>query len=153
MDNSDFENVISDPKGELSIALTVNFIWINASEIFRYFVFVMPMMREAFPELTDIAPMSLAVFLSWAVWDTILVVSVSLIAWLSLYKIGLGWRAVFVTGTAIWAAIFVILWLGLWNMNLTTGPIVLIALSLAWVEMIIATVIVRWAILRTGRPS
>lgn len=151
MDDSGFENFISDPKGELSIALTVNFIWINASEVFRYFAFVMPMMREAFPALADVAPMSLAVFLSWAVWDTILVISVSLIAWLSLSKLGLGWRSVLVTATGIWAAIFVILWLGLWNMNLATGPIVLIALSLAWIEMIVATTIVRWAILRRGR--
>ncbi len=32
-----------------TVALIVNFVWINAPEVFRYFAFVMPMMREAFP--------------------------------------------------------------------------------------------------------
>ena len=33
-------------------------IWINVSEIFRYFVFVMPM-------VPDVAPVNLSVFLIW----------------------------------------------------------------------------------------
>lgn len=153
MSSNSIDEIISDPRKELLFAILANWIWINLSEVFRYFVFVMPMMRDAFPGITDIAPMSLAVFLSWAVWDTILVVSVCVIAWLSLYRLGLGWREVLVTGTGIWASIFVILWLGLWNMNLATGAIVGIALSLAWIEMIVAAAIVRWSILRVDRQG
>lgn len=153
MSSNSIDEIISDPRKELLFAILANWIWINLSEVFRYFVFVMPMMRDAFPGITDIAPMSLAVFLSWAVWDTILVVGVCVIAWLSLYRLGLGWREVLITGTGIWASIFVILWLGLWNMNLATGAIVGIALSLAWIEMIVAAAIVRLSILRAYRQG
>ena len=31
------------------LTLLCNGVWINASEVFRYFAFVMPMMRDAFP--------------------------------------------------------------------------------------------------------
>lgn len=144
---------IRDPVRGVLLSFFVNFVWINVSEVFRYFVFVMPMMRDAHPALPDVAPMSVPVFLSWAVWDTILVISVSFIAWLALSKLGLGLRSVLITATGVWAAIFVILWLGLWNMNLATGSIVMIALSLAWFEMLIATAIVGWAILRTRRRA
>jgi hypothetical protein len=50
-------------------------LWINASEIFRYFLFVMPMTRETLAMVPDVAPMSLPVFLIWGLWDTLLLVS------------------------------------------------------------------------------
>lgn len=127
------------------IAIGLNMIWINLSEVFRYFAFVMPMMRDAFPALPGVEPMNIPVFLVWGVWDTILVVSVCSIAWLSLSRFGIAPRVILLTATGIWAAIFVILWLGLFNMNLTTVSIVLVALPLAWIEMLVATVIVGWA--------
>ena len=43
--------------------LLANFVWINASEVFRYFAFVMPMMRQALPQVPDVAPMSVAIFM------------------------------------------------------------------------------------------
>jgi hypothetical protein len=62
---------ISDPEtarrmSPLSLALLINFLWINTSEVFRYFAFVMPMMRDAFPNVPDVAPMNVPVFLIWA---------------------------------------------------------------------------------------
>lgn len=133
---------------EFLLSILFNFIWINASEIFRYFAFVMPMMRDAFPSVDSVAPMNVLVFLSWAVWDTILVMSATAIAWLSLTRFGTRFQTILITGTGIWSAIFVILWLGLWNMNLATLEIVSLALVLAWLEMVVATFIVAWAINR-----
>ena len=52
---------------EFLTALIVNFIWINLSEVFRYFVFVMPMMRDAFPNVIDVAPMSIQIFFIWVI--------------------------------------------------------------------------------------
>lgn len=127
------------------LAILLNLIWINASEVFRYFLFVMPMMREAFPMLPEIAPMSIPVFLVWGIWDTILVVSACSIAWIALEKFGTQMRVVLTTATAIWATIFVILWLGLFNMNLATYSILLVALPMAWLEMFVSVLIVRFA--------
>lgn len=143
---------ISNQNAILSSVVLI-FLWVNASEIFRYFVYVMPMMRDAFPSLPDVAPMSWPIFLSWAVWDMVLVAAVSVIAWLSLTRFGSSARVVLLTGTGIWASIFVILWLGLWNMNLATGPIVSLALVLAWIEMVVATGIMGWGVRRASTPD
>ncbi|WP_299043265.1 hypothetical protein [uncultured Tateyamaria sp.] len=130
-------------------ALAANFIWINISEVFRYFVFVMPMMRDAFPEVPDIAPMNLPVFLIWGLWDTILVLAATFIPWLALRQFGGTTRTALIAGTGVWVTIFGILWLGLFNMYLATIGILLAALPLAWLEMVVAALIVWWFCFRS----
>jgi hypothetical protein len=125
-------------------AFGVNFIWINLSEVFRYFAFVMPMMRDALPMVPDVAPMNLPTFLIWGLWDTILVLAATFFIWLMLDRFGISLRSALLAGTAVWGAIFVILWVGLFNMNLATLPVLAIALPLAWVEMAVAALVVRW---------
>ncbi|MEM7270916.1 MAG: hypothetical protein AAF401_16885 [Pseudomonadota bacterium] len=132
------------------LAFFVNMVWINASEVFRYFAFVMPMMRDALPGVPDAAPMDLTVFLIWGVWDTILVSAVTLLAWIALDRFGATSRNALAVGTGLWTAIFVILWLGLFNMNLAPASVLAVALPLAWVEMVVAALIVCWAIQRSG---
>ncbi|MEL7528075.1 MAG: hypothetical protein AAFN16_20040 [Pseudomonadota bacterium] len=133
----------------IGIALVLNFVWINLSEVFRYFVFVRPMMQEAFPALPDVAPMSVPIFLIWGLWDTILVLSVTLIAFLALERLGCAPATVFKVASGIWASIFVILWLGLYNMNLATPDVLLVALPLAWLEMFVAVHLVAYAMRRS----
>jgi hypothetical protein len=129
-------------------ALVANLLWINLSEVFRYFIFIMPMMRDNLVGVRDAAPMNLPVFLIWGIWDTILVLAATGFAWLILERFGTSLRVTIGAGTTIWAAIFLILWLGLWNMNLASLPIIAVALPLAWIEMVVAAGIVRWAMLR-----
>jgi len=128
----------------LAYALAVNFVWINASEVFRYFAFVMPMMREAFSTVPDVAPMNLAVFMVWAVWDTILVAAATLIPWMALKVFGGSVRNAVLAGTGVWFTVFVIFWLAAFNMNLATPAILLTALPLAWLEMVVAALVVWW---------
>jgi len=118
----------------LFVALAVNFVWINLSEVARYFLFIMPMMRDAFSMVPNVAPMNVPTFLIWGVWDVILVAAATLIPWLMLGQFGGTGRNAILAGTAVWMSIFVILWLGLFNMNLATPAIVLTALPLAWIE-------------------
>ena len=124
------------------LAVVVNAIWINLSEVFRYFAFVMPMMRTALPGVENAAPMDLGVFMIWGVWDTILVFGITGFSWLFLDRFGFGTRNAIAAGTLFWLSVFVILWLGLFNMNLATPKIVAVALPLALVEMLVAAVIV-----------
>lgn len=145
----------SEIGGRLSpfiMALVINFLWINASEVFRYFVFVMPMMRDAFPMLPDIAPMNLPVFLIWGVWDTILVVAATVVPWMAMKVFGASVVRTVLYGTGVWMAVFVILWLGLYNMNLATPGVIAVALPLAWFEMVVAALVVWWFTGR-GRPG
>lgn len=130
-------------------ALLANLVWINASEVFRYFAFVMPMMRESFPGVPDIAPMTLPVFLIWGVWDTILVVTATLLPWMAMRLFGASAIRTVLYGSGVWLAVFGILWLGLYNMNLATPRVLAVALPLAWAEMVIAALIVWWFAGRT----
>lgn len=123
--------------------LLFNFIWINLSEIFRYFLFIMPMMRETFPQIDNIADMNIFIFLVWGVWDMILVFSVCLFTKLYLTYFGYNLKNTLWVGTILWLTIFVILWLGLFNMGLATLSILAIALPLSWLELVIAALIVR----------
>ena len=125
-------------------ALLVNFLWINASEVFRYFAFVMPRMREAFPQVPDVAPMNVPVFLIWGVWDTILVLAATLVPWMAQRTFGASASRAVLYGTGVWMAVFVILWLGLYNMNLATPGVLAVALPLAWLEMVVASLVVWW---------
>lgn len=128
----------------LTLALIVNFVWINASEVFRYFAFVMPKMREAFPMVPDIAPMTLPVFMIWGVWDMILVLTATFFPWMAMKIFTPSAGRAVLYGTGVWMSVFVILWLGLYNMNLATVGVLAIALPLAWIEMVIAALIVWW---------
>ncbi|MEM9229369.1 MAG: hypothetical protein AAGB10_07140 [Pseudomonadota bacterium] len=127
-----------------TIALIVNFIWINASEVFRYFAFVMPMMREAFPMVPGVAPMNLPVFMIWGVWDTILVLTATLLPWMAMKVFGASAMRAVLYGTGVWMSVFVVLWLGLYNMNMATVGVLAVALPMAWVEMVVAALIVWW---------
>ena len=131
-------------------ALAVNFLFINASEVFRYFVFVMPMMRDAFPGLPDVAPMNLPVFLIWGAWDCVLVITATVLPWMAMKVFGASILRAVIYGTGVWLAVFVILWLGLYNMNLATLAVLCVALPLAWLEMVGASLIVWWCVARRG---
>ncbi|MEM7504540.1 MAG: hypothetical protein AAF417_21060 [Pseudomonadota bacterium] len=126
------------------LTLLCNAVWINASEVFRFFAFVMPMMRDAFPQIENVAPMNLPVFAIWAVWDTALVFAVTGFVWISLDRFGEGVRNAALAGACAWLGIFVILWLGLYNMNLAPANVLAIALPLSLVELVIAGLIVNW---------
>lgn len=129
-------------RSNLLYPFLINFFWINASEIFRYFVFVMPMMRDAFPAVPDVAPMNIQVFLMWGLWDGILVAVSTLLPWMAFRQFGGSFLRAVLYGTGVWTAVFVVLWLGLFNMNLARLHILAIALPLAWLEMVVAALVV-----------
>ncbi|WP_343563691.1 hypothetical protein [Kiloniella sp. b19] len=133
----------------LKKAFLVNFIWINLSEVFRYFVFIMPMIRKSFPELPGIAPMNLGIFSLWGLWDLILIIATTGFVWLYQNQFGLTLKNSLSAGFLVWVAIFGILWLALFNLNLATASILSIALPLSCLELLIAA----WIVfrVRTGR--
>jgi hypothetical protein len=132
------------------VALTINVVWINASEIFRYFVFIMPMMRDLLPQVPN---MNVTVFLIWGVWDTIIVVAATTFSWFFLDRFGRDWRMAFLAGTTLWITAFLILWLALFNMSLASINVLAIALPLSWFELIVAAQIVNWSMSVFNRQS
>lgn len=123
-------------------------VWVNASEVFRYFLIVMPMTRSSLPMVPDVAPMNLGVFLIWGIWDTILVAMAVLVYWLWSARFGSGFKSIVVSGTLSWLFFFVLFWVALMNMKLARLETLAIALPLAWLELVIASAIAEWSFQR-----
>jgi hypothetical protein len=117
-------------------ALLLAYAWLNLSEVFRYFLFVMPTMRATLPQIADVAPMNIPVFLIWGAWDTVLFCCVSFFIWLYFERFGGGARSVLAAGTLAWTTVFCLFWVAVWNMNLSGVSAPLTALPLGWVEMV-----------------
>jgi len=116
-------------------------IWINTSEVFRYFLFVMDRTKSFFPNKENVAEMDLGIFVIWGIWDTILTAFVVLIFWLYAHVFGNNNRSVFISGTIVWVSVFVIFWVATANMGLSSWNILLITLPLSWIEIIVGSLI------------
>jgi hypothetical protein len=127
-------------------------LWVNASEVFRYFVVVMPAIRAYLPMVPDIAPMNPGVFAVWAVWDTVLVLFNVTITWLYAERFGYSWRSALIAGTIGWL-VFPLLWIALINISLASPMMMMQALPLAWIEFVVASGIGIWLFRRYARQS
>jgi hypothetical protein len=125
-------------------SMLISYVFLNLSEVFRYFAFVMPMMRKAMPQIQNVAPMNLGVFTIWGAWMTILWAAMTGFYCLYFERFGHDTRQVVTAATLVWLAIFCLIWIGIWNMNLAPASVALVALPFAWLEMVIAAFIVRW---------
>ena len=130
-----------DLKQFIYITLIVS-IWINVSEIFRYFLFVMERIKTFFPNKTDVAEMDFIIFSIWGIWDTTLSAIVVFIFWLYANAFGNNNRSVFISSTIVWGSVFVIFWVATANMGLSEWNVLWIILPLSWIEMVIGTWIV-----------
>lgn len=124
-------------------ALLINLLWINASEIFRYFVLLMPMLKQTYPQIDGVADMNLWIFLIWGTWDTVLWLGICAFSWFFLERFGDSVRQAILAGTLFWMVAFLLLWVGIWNMGLSQLPILAVALPLSWLEMVVAALIMR----------
>lgn len=133
------------------IALLVNTIWINASEIWRYLFVVRPMLHEAFPGQTDVAPFNLPVFGLWTIWDTWLIFAATGFYWLCLSWAGSTIRNSLIAATFFTLTVFGLLWFGLANMGLVSMQFFWTIMPLAWAEQAIAAVLVMWVMNRSKK--
>jgi hypothetical protein len=132
------------------VACLVVSIWVNASEIFRYFVIVMPTIRGALPTLPGVAPMDLAIFSIWGVWDTLLVVLTVFAYWLCVGRFGETLLSTVIAATFSWLLLFVLLWIAMVNMALAKPGLLLWTLPLSWLELVVACLIARTVFQRLG---
>lgn len=133
------------------LIVLITSIWINASEIFRYFLFVMPMMKAHWGEVSEgIAAMDWVIFSIWGAWDTLLTLVLVFVVWLYCQVFGDGLRSIVSAATVVWAAIFIIFWVAASNMGLSDWNILLVALPLSWIEMVVGAWIVV-QLYRSGR--
>ncbi len=126
----------------LRSAFLINFVWINLSEVARYFLVVRPMLHTAFPGDTGVAPMNLGIFAVWGLWDLVLIAAATGFYWLWLERFGDGLRQILYASAAFTLTVFGLLWLGVANMGLAPYAMIVVALPLAWAEQGIASWIV-----------
>lgn len=112
-------------------------IWINISEVFRYFVLVMPRVKSFFNNKSGVADMDLGIFAVWGFWDTLLTGVLVFVFWLYSEVFGNSNRSVLISATIVWSAVFVIFWIATANMGLSEWNILWITLPLSWLEMIV----------------
>jgi hypothetical protein len=116
-------------------------LWVHASETARYLGFVLPMTREFFAMVPNVAPWNLPVFLLFGVWDTLLVALTVLLYWLYAAQFGFNAKSIWVAGSLAWAFFFVLFWVGNVAMGMARVQTLLVALPWAWLETVIACAI------------
>ena len=129
-------------KEVMRTCLAVN-TWVGISQLFRYFVIVVPMMRAAFPNVEDIVPITWPVVIAWGVWVTIYLAWFVSIIWIFFERFGTTVNIALIAGSMATIPVYGLFWLALYLMSLTTPMIILIALPLAWIELLIAAMIIR----------
>jgi len=129
----------------LRTAFWLSFVWVNVSEVARYFWVVRPMLHEAFPGQTQIAPMNLGIFALWGVWDLILIAAATGFYWLWIERYSGSLRQILLASLCFSGTVFGLIWLGIANMGLAPYSMMAVAIPLAWFEQAIAAGIVVWA--------
>lgn len=124
------------------IITLITSVWINLSEVFRYFVLVMPRVKSFFDDKLGVAEMDLGIFSIWGLWDTLLTAVLVFFFWLFAKSFGNNRKSIFISGTIVWLAVFVVFWVATANMGLSEWRVLLITLPLSWIEMIVGAWIV-----------
>lgn len=119
-------------------------IWIHISEVFRYFVLVMPRMKTFFQDQSGIADMNMGIFSIWGLWDTLLTVILVFVFWLYARSFGNTAKSVWVSGIFVWMAVFVIFWVATANMGMSEWSILFITLPLSLLEMLVGAWMASW---------
>lgn len=123
-------------------------LWVNASEVFRYFVLVRPEMHEYLSVVPNVADMNLAIFSIWGLWDTLLTGLYVFLFWLCAQTFGNNFKSIVISGLMSWCFFFLLFWVGMANMNLSSWSYLLIVLPLALIETLVAAFIVSKLYLR-----
>ncbi|MEO0419483.1 MAG: hypothetical protein AAF249_11490 [Pseudomonadota bacterium] len=147
IDETGSERQASTNRRGFAIALAINFVWINLSEVWRYLMVIRPMLQETFPNDAAIAPFDLTTLAIWAVWDGILVFAATGFFWVYFKSVGASLRQAVFAALFFTIAVFGLLWVGAFNMGLVPARFIWVALPLAWLEQFVAAVIV-WRVFR-----
>lgn len=140
------------------VALAVN-LYVQLSELVRYLAVVQPLIQDELSMIDGVARIDAVIFPIWGLWGTLLSGLLVWLYWMTAQSLGPSLRTAVISGGVCWLAGFVILWVGVANMQLTSWTIPAVALPLALVEMVTAAMLARWLLhgrrveRRTGRQT
>lgn len=123
------------------IVVLITSIWVNISEVFRYFVLVIPRVKNYWNHLEEVANMNWLIFGIWGVWDTILTAMTVVLFWLYAERFGNNLKSAFYSAVLAWIFFFVLYWMGVANMGYSDWSILWLTLPLSLFELVIANII------------
>jgi hypothetical protein len=118
------------------VAILASALWLNASEVWRYFAVVMPATRRYLAVLPGVAPMNASVFAIWGLWDTLLLAACLLTTAAVVAARGALRGSAIIGGTLAWI-FFPLFWIAMVNMRLAEPTLLLETLPLSWIEMVV----------------
>lgn len=124
-----------------SIIVLITSVWVHLSEVFRYFVLVMPRVKAYWGHTAGIAEMNWTIFGIWGMWDTMLTAMTVYLFWLNSKLFGNNFRSVAVSAILSWMFFFVLYWVGVANMGYSDWAILSITLPLSLLELLVANFI------------
>ncbi len=125
-------------------------LWVNASEVFRYFLFVRPEMHSYLSVVPNVADMNWGIFSIWGLWDTLLTALYVFLFWLCAQVFGNNTKSIIISGVMSWCFFFVLFWVGMANMNLSSWSYLVIVLPMTLVETLVASYIASKLYLRNN---
>ncbi len=112
-------------------------LWINLSEVLRYFLWVRPNTQAYFADRLGIAEMNVLIFSIWGIWDMLLTASLVFTLWLCARQFGNNGIAIWIAATQTWITLFVLFWVATANMGLASWSSIWMTLAWAWLEMVV----------------
>ncbi len=117
-------------------------LWVNASELVRYFGYVRPKMQEYFSNIPQMGTIwDVQILAVWGFWDTLLTALYVFLFWLCAQIFGNNKKSVLISGFMSWAFFFVLYWVASANMYLANWSNLIVVLPLALIETLVASYI------------
>jgi len=116
-------------------------IWVNISELIRYFPYVRPQMMDYLSSIPHMGELNLQVVLVWGFFDTLLTALYVFCFWLCAQVFGNNRKSILISGFMSWSFFFVLFWVGSANMFLAPWSNLLVVLPLALLETLVASYI------------
>lgn len=124
------------------IITLITSIWVNFSELLRYFVYVKPEVQSFLAAIPNVATINdLPTVLIWGFFDTLLTGLFVFQFWLCAKAFGNNLKAILCSGFTSWSFFFVLFWVGSANMGLARWGSLLVILPLTLVETLVAAYI------------
>lgn len=119
----------------------VTSIWVNISELVRYFGYVRPKMQAFFshPQMGKI--WDIQILAVWGFWDSLITCLYVFLFWLCAQVFGNSSKAIVISGVMSWCFVFVLYWVASANMFLAEWSNLLVVLPMALLETLVASFI------------
>lgn len=137
----------------LLVTIVIVNVYVQLSELVRYLAVVQPRLQSELARSIDgVGRIDAVIFPIWGLWGTLLTTLLVTMYWLCANTFGAGRSTAIAAGTLTWLMCFVILWVGVANMEISSWTLPALALPLALLETVTATLLARWLLETKVQP-